>query len=228
MERSADGQSFETAAPVTEEYSARQYVLEFKEKQEQYDEKTRKLVQTLADYSHYAQIYLSGERGWTLGAEEENPDHVAMEDYGYKTTEYTKAEIAEAKKGVSEKEVSVIRSSNIEKVSYSLLLASDTSICLYFTPASSYKGKATATLDGRNVAVTKADGRFKIVIPSVPAPDLGNMYTVLLMTGNKVTTVRVSALSYANALLKSSTKETLINAMTALYRYYEAAAAVKE
>ena len=226
MERSADGQSFEKADPVTEEYSARQYILEFREKQDQFDAKTRKLVRALADYSHYAQIYLSKERGWTLGSEEENPDHVAMEDYGYKTTKYTKAEIEEAKKGVSDKEISVMKSSNIAKVSYSLLLASDTSICLYFTPVSSYKGEATATLDGMDVAVSKTGGRFKVVIPGIPAPKLGNMHTVRLMTGKKVTTVRVSALSYANALLESSTNETLINAMTALYRYYEAAEAV--
>lgn len=221
--KDADGKTGEEEKTVTEEYSVREYIRGFKASENRYDAPTRKLVQALADYGHYAQIYLSEARGWTLGTEEENPDHVAMDDYGYATKKYTSADKTTAKNGVAGKGISVTRSSKIEKVTYSLSLASDTSISLYFTPANGYTGGATATLDGKAVAVTKTGGRFKVVIPNIPAPELGDMHTVRLVTAGKVTTVKVSALSYANTILSSSTKDTEINAMTAFYRYYEAA-----
>ncbi len=111
-------------------------------------------------------------------------------------------------------------------MSCSLSLDSDTSVSLYFTPVSSYKGSASATLDGKDVAVAKSGGRFKVVIPSIPAPELGDLHTVRLTTGGRMTTVRISALSYANAILRSSKKDTEINAMTAFYRYCAAATEV--
>lgn len=211
---------------VSEEYSVRKYIQGFQANEDLYSAKMRMLVQALADYGHYAQIYLSETRGWTLGTEEEDPDHVAMDDYGYATTEYSAADKAEARNGVAGKAISVTRSSKIEKVSCSLSLDSDTSVSLYFTPVSSYKGSASATLDGKDVAVAKSGGRFKVVIPSIPAPELGDLRTVRLTTGGRMTTVRISALSYANAILRSSKKDTEINAMTAFYRYCAAATEV--
>ena len=151
-----NGSPLPETEPVTETYSARQYIRAFRAAGKAYDAKTRSLVRALAEYGYYAQLYLSKIRGWKLGAEEENPVHVAMDDYGYTPASYTDADREAAKTALAKYAISVKRSSKIEKVSFSLYLDSDTALHLYFTPAASYKGGAAATVDGAAAEVTPA------------------------------------------------------------------------
>ena len=92
---------------------------------------------------------------------------------------------------------------------------------------SSYKGGAAATVDGAAAELTTEDGRFKLDIPDISAHRLGKTFTVKLVTGGQTTTVKVSALSYAYAILNTSKDPLAVNAVIALYKYYKAAAAYK-
>ena len=222
-----NGSPLPETEPVTETYSARQYIRAFRATGKAYDAKTRSLVRALAEYGYYAQLYLSKIRGWKLGAEEENPVHVAMDDYGYTPASYTDADREAAKTALAKYAISVKRSSKIEKVSFSLYLDSDTALHLYFTPAASYKGGAAATVDGAAAEVTKKDGRFALEIPGISAHRLGNTFTVKLVNGGQTTTVKVSALSYVYAILNNAKDSLAADAMIALYKYYQAAAAYK-
>ena len=162
-----------------------------------------------------------------LGTEDENPAHVAMDDYGYTPTAYTAADKASAKNALKGNAISVQRNAGIQKVSFSLTLDSDTAIHLYFTPTNNDNGEAAATLNGKPVAAPKEDGRFKVDIPDISAHKLGNVFNVKLSIGGRTTTVKVSALSYAYAILGTSEDTTAVNAMIALYKYCEAAKAYK-
>ena len=200
----------------------RQYIRAFRDAENRYDAKTLKLVKALAEYGYYAQLYLSDVRGWSLGS-----DHAAMDDYGYTPASYTDADREAAKTALAKYAISVKRSSKIEKVSFSLSLDSDTALHLYFTPAASYKGGAAATVDGAAAEATMKDGRFTLEIPGISAHRLGNTFNVKLVTGGQTTTVKVSALSYVYAILNNAKDSLAANAMIALYKYYQAAAAYK-
>lgn len=81
-------------------------------------------------------------------------------------------------------------------------------------------------MDGKSVGVTKSNGRFVVEIPDIAAHKLGKTYTVRLVTGGVTTVVKVSTLSYVQAILSSSKNEKEINAMMALYNYSTAAKAM--
>lgn len=199
-------------ATVAEKYSAEQYIQA--SAGAAFDEKTMALIHALADYGHYAQVYLAKQNGWTVGTDHaENQLHY---------TSYTDESAALVKAAVQNQGIKVSRSKQIEKISYSLTLDSDTAINLYFTPSSSYTGTPTAALNGSPVSVQKINGRFKVVIPNIAAHRLGTTYTVCLKTGKGETTVKVSALSYIKDNITSSDQDQ-VNAMIALYNYYAAA-----
>ena len=225
-EYDSDRNLVEAAEPVTETYSAREYIRSFRKSEGQYDQKTQDLVKALGEYGYYAQLYLSNIRKWTLGIEGQGKDHVAMNDYGYTPRTYSAAEKAAAAEALANNKISVSRCSKIEKVTYSLILDSDTKIYLYFQPKSGYRGGASATIDGKSARVTKNNGRFLVEIPDIAAHRLGTTCTVELVTGGLTTTVNISTLSYAQAVLASSKDEKAINAMMALYNYSTATKAM--
>ncbi len=209
----------EEQEPVTKEYSVKDYVEAVEAKtQAEYPEKLRNLVQSLADFGHYAQIYLEAIRDWSIGTDHEEMDK-------YYTKKYSDKEITSAKSALGGMGVKTSLSSKIAKVTYSLYLDSDTAIYVYFKPAENYKGGAEATVNGIKAKVLLTeDGRFKVVIPNIAAHRLGRNYIVRLITDDRLeNTVEISALSYAKAILenpKASQEERDINAMMALYKYY--------
>ena len=222
----SDGKYKDAEESVTETYSARDYIRQFRATSNQYDQKTRDLVRTLGEYGCYAQQYLSELRHWTLGTGED-ADHIAMDDYGYTPRSYSAGEIAAAAQALEANKISASMSSKIEKVTYSLFLDSDTKLCVYFKPKSNYSGGASATVDGKAVSVTKSNGRFAVEIPNIAAHKLGTTFTVQLVTGGLTTVVKVSTLSYVQSVLSSSKNEKEINAVMALYNYSNAAKAMQ-
>ena len=200
-------------------YSVKQYVLDFDETGG-FGAKVTALVHALADYGHHAQPYLSEIRGWTIGT-----DHLEM-DVSYKGS-YSKTELSNAQKDLKNKQMSVKKMKDVLKTSCSLYLDSGTGIYLYFTMKEGYAGKVTATVDGTAVQPEKLkDGRYCVRILDIPVHKLGKEYNVRLKTKAGTTTVKVSALSYAQAVLKNTENEKRNNIMLALYRYYKAAEAL--
>ena len=225
-EMDSEGKYKDAEEPLTQTYSAREYIRQFRATSNQYNQKTRDLVKALGEYGYYAQQYLSELRQWTLGTGED-ADHIAMNDYGYTPRTYAAEEKTAAAQAVAANKVSASLCSKIEKVSYNLLLDSDTKLCVYFKPKSTYSGGATATVDGKAVSVKKSNGRFAVEIPDIAAHKLGTTFTVRLKTNGLTTIVNVSTLSYVQAILSSSNNEKEINAVMALYNYSTAAKAMQ-
>ena len=177
---------------------------------EAYGEKAYALIKAINDYGYYAQRYLSAnaKTPWTLGT-----DHVAMKTVY--TNNYSEQDLAEY---AIQRE---LKEEDIEKVTYSLSLDADTAVNLYIKPVEGYNGKVTAKLDnGTKLDVVETDGRYKVTIPDISAHLLGKMYEVKITTESGESTVKVSALSYAYAVMKMNNNDSQVKVMSALYDYY--------
>ena len=204
-----------TAEPLSETFTVKEYIGDAMASEVESIKMVQPLIMSLADYGHYAQIYLSGIRPWSIPQ-----DHEEMDVFF--TDSYDEDAVKAAKTDLEAKDVSTLLSSRISKVTYSLYLDSDTAIFVYFKRASNYSGGAEATVNGVKTKVyLTSDKRFKVVIPDIPAHRLGSTYTISLKTGTLENTVTISAMSYVKAVLEQSTQEDEINTSMALYNYYK-------
>ena len=198
---------------VSQEYTVKRYLDQIRDQST--NEKMRALGDSIRDYGHYAQVYLDRIRSWTLGTDHEpigDPIHV-----------YTADDIAAVKEAVSGYAmVKELGDSQIEKVTYSLLLDSDTGINVYLQVKEGYTGTVTATIGSgtENAAVLQPDGRYLVTISNISAHKLGDFYEIN-GTADGSFTIRVAALSYVRTTLNSSSaKDDQKNAVVALYNYY--------
>ena len=213
---------------VSETYSVKQYIESFdaamkaardKGETPPYDETTENLVHALADYGHYVQPFLSAARGWTIG---DGDDQYAEMDAVYAKS----YDITAIKTAVADNAIDRTLCDDVEKVTYTLLMDSDTAIYLYFKPVSTYEGDFSVTVDGKTATATKKGDRYLVIIPNIGAHKLGDAYMVVATTANGDTTVTVSALSYVNGILNADAYaniQTAQNAVAAIYAYYDAA-----
>lgn len=216
---------------VEETYSVKEYVDTFRSITETdpdaFDTKTQALITALADYGHYVQPFLAEARGWQIGT-----DHEKMLEAG-EVTAFTEEDEQTA---VEALEQFAVRQdpgeSAVEAIGCSLVLDTDTSLCFYLKMKSGFSGEVSARLDsGEELAAEKqADGRYRIVVPGIAAHRLGTEQTITV-TADGECAINASALSYANLLMKSETysdgsdgAQAARKTMTALYRYYAAAA----
>ncbi len=184
-----------------------------------YNEPLKNICAAINDYGYYAQQYLSPLRGWSLGT-----DHAAMTS----ASELTETDIEAAKEAVSDYGLQcAIGDAQIKKVTYSLVLDSETGIRFYLTPKDGFTGDVTAFLGddtGNNLAVKQSDGRYLVSISGIVAHKLGETCTVKVTAGETFE-IKASALSYVRSVLKSSsTSEAFKKSMTAMYNYYARAA----
>ncbi len=212
---------------VSETYSVKQYVVDFDEynddsENEPFDSKTIAIVHAMADYGHYAQLFLSEKNSWTIGDGEDQ--------YAEMTSVYTTSYSYTTSDVENKKFSKTITGSDISAITYSLALDSATEIRVFIKPAADYTGSITVTVDGGEaVNVTpeeKVSGRYLVKIPSISAHKLGDIHTITITTENEnnVATVNVSALSYVYSMLKNYPTDTnAVNAMSALYAYSLAA-----
>ena len=112
-------------------------------------------------------------------------------------------------------------------IKYALMLDSKTAICVYFIPQNGYTGNLTATVDGSSVEVTQLtasgyEGWYQVKIEGIGPKELGQEFTVLASTDHGSAQIRLSALSYAYAVLNDNLfyGDYGPEAMEALYRYY--------
>ena len=183
---------------------------------------TYNLMKAIMDYGHYAQEMLAETNGWQVGVK-----YVAMPC----ATTYTDADIAEVQTASSA--YAFKKTSNnaaIKSLQATLLLDSDTIFNVYFK-SNNFNGTVLAKVDNQQLypPTIQSSGRYKgyylVDILSIPAHKLGEEHTIRI-EANGVTELKVSALTWANLVLKNSSfSEKTKKAATALYKYYEAAVA---
>ena len=195
-----------------EPYSVADYLAYIDEHASQYDAVTLALVHAVADYGHYAQPFLAGNNGWTVG------DKYA-EAKEYYTEEYDYAAILNLVKDEGmEKDVD---NSAVEKVSYMLNLDAETGIDVFLTTA------AEPALNG-SLTAEKVGNRYRVSFTGIKAQELGDRVSIG-GDAEGAFSVTVSGLSYVRAVLKNdSFNATAKNAVCALYNYYAAALAYLE
>ena len=208
---------------VSETYSIKQYIESFDTYIAEYpglfNEETINLVHALADYGHYVQLFLESVKGWTLGTDD---DQYAPMELCYQE-DYDVEAVAEAVA-----DCGIVRDNNsadIQKITYSVRLDSDTAILVYFKPVKNYSGSFTVTLDGETYTATKqSDGRYLVEIPNIGAHLLGTTYTIVATTDAGSATVEVSVLSYVKSMLDTYAGNTNAENAACAICYYNVAA----
>ena len=203
---------------ISKTYSVEEYITAFDEANATtpFEDKYVDIVQALADYGYYSQQFLSRTRGWTIGE-----DHAKMNTYYSELNNHINA--IDGTMGHSAEKTD---NADVD-IKYALMLDSKTAICVYFIPKNGYTGNLTATVDGSSVEVTQLtasgyEGWYQVKIEGIGPKELGQKFTVLASTDHGSAQIRLSALSYAYAVLNDNLfyGDYGPEAMEALYRYY--------
>ena len=212
---------FGEGGEVSTEYSVQNYVDYVLENTEDFSGEVVSLVEAIADYGHYVQLFLEPTHDWTLGV-----DHETM----LCANELDGDDVEAAREAVSDRAPALnCGESAVEGAGFSLVLDSETTLRLFLRVRDGYTGDAAATCNGDDVAcVQQTSGRYLVEIADIPAFALGDTYDITISADGEAT-VSLSALSYAYAVLNAEsgpfdTDEARL-AATALYRYYAAARA---
>jgi len=216
------------AKTLEKTYSVKQYFETFDNNLSLFNEKMQAMTKATADYGHYVQAFLETQRTWTIGT-----DYAEMDKY---YTDYTADDIAAAQTGLADYAAAKMVGSNMQKVTYTLVLDSDTELRVYFKPAASYTGTFTFTVNGETVTEDgdkisvklQSDGRYMVSIRNIAAHELSNVYEVKAVGDGVESSMTVSALTYVNAIMTSyAGNTTAVNAAVAIYRYAMAAKALR-
>lgn len=156
-----------------------------------------------------------------------NTDNLANHDINYDLTPLTGDEIANIGRTLPKSADfdEVLAPYGVKYFSCSLLLRSKTTLRFYFEKTGTGTFSAdNFKINGQNVEVKNYQDGSRYVyieVADIPSPELANAYTISV---GDVTIGDVSPLSYAKDVLTDDTAgEDLVNVITALYRYYEAA-----
>lgn len=167
-------------------------------------DKEKKVVKSLLNYGHFAQIECSEYNGWEIGE-----DFAETIQYGELTVDKT----IFRNYYVDYSDVDP----KITKIGYQLTLGYKTDVTLYFLTDE----KPTVTVNGEEAAVNTYDLgglAYGITINDICALDLAKKFTVVV---NGKMTVTLSALSYCK-LTVAQNDDDCINAVRALYEFYAA------
>jgi hypothetical protein len=210
-------------------YSVKQYFETFDNYTFLFSELEQAMTKATADYGHYVQAFLETTRTWVIGV-----DYAEMDKY---YTDYTADDISAAQTGLADYVTAKTTGSNMEKITYTLVLDSDMELRVYFKPAEDYTGTFTFTVNGETVtedgekisAKLLSDGRYLVAIKNVAAHELYRVFEVKAVGDDGVeSSMTVSALSYVNAMMTAyAGNEKAINAAVAIYRYAMAAKALR-
>lgn len=173
------------------------------------------LVHAVEDYGYYMQRFLSDKNKWELGTA-----------YAEQTVRYAESFDTDINTIEEEKRFSkTITGTDIEAITYSLALDSETDIRVYIKPAAGYTGSLTVSVDGGAAyAPDLVSGRYLVTIPKISAHLLSTTHTIAVTTDNGGANVSVCAISYVYSMLvKYASEEVSTNAAGALYAYSQAA-----
>ena len=110
------------------------------------------------------------------------------------------------------------------KFTYSLNLESGTEIYVFIRPEAGTT--VTASVDGTQVsAELLSDGRYLVIIPNIPARELDKRHLIHVEAGSEAFDIDLCALSYVNAVLNADFPDIMQEAVTSLFKYYQATAA---
>ena len=188
-------------------------------------EKLWNLSRAINDYGFYMQKYLSkyAAQPWTLGV-----DHKAMQKAYTTHQQYVKNKSTYLSELEPMKKVWGTNK-NIEKVSYSLGLDSDTVLNFKIQKKEGYTGTIKVKLDGKEVKpVTLSDGRLQVTVGGIPAHLLNSPHTLTITTASGTSTYKASVLSYAYECLSITKDNDTLDAMCALYDYFKYTDAYKK
>ena len=203
-------------------YSVKDYVDYITSHENQYTAKELALVKSIANYGHYSQPFFANHSNWTDGY-----DHETMPA----AFEIDNDAISAARTALADKAiVKELGDSRLSEVQYSLSFGSETCINLYVKPEEGVAIQSITCVDSKGaekpVTTTMSGEYSKSTINKINALALGNQFTFTVVTSAGTATVKVYPLSYAYAFLNADSyqdKTDVLQAMTALYQYYEAA-----
>ena len=212
----------------TTTYSVAQYIKDYEKVSAGYAQEVTDLVHALADFGHYAQLYLDDVHdSWQLGV-----DCQEIEAY---TKSYTEEDINNVATLATDVPFDKSEASELNAdISYMLTLDTVTSITVFVEFRDDYSGSLIpndpyVTLwngeryDDFKVDISETTKTIKYTIKNLPAYMLGTMFTVNLGYGSA--SVNVYGLSCSNSILNvmSNPDDVKTNFAVALYRYFEAA-----
>ena len=209
---------------VSAAYTIEQYLRTLSDMEGVSDE-AKALAEAIADFGYHVQPYLADIHD--LDLEGENALYKRMT---FHVKEGYQDKIAEILESLDLPDGD--KTSDIRKISMSLLLDSDTSIHIFFYTDPAYTGTVKAVLDNMDVEAEEVSkGKYKVVIPGINAANLNKKYKVVLTTDSGNSTVNVSALNYVKIALSKTDPEATgyeKQAMGSVYYYYKAAKAYAE
>lgn len=210
---------------IESSYSVENYITDFNEKKDQYDEKTQKLVYALNDYGFYCQKFLMDYHG-IYGSGDNT--YVTMSD-AYVSTYNPVA----YQKNVFENNYSVKRElkADLEELTSSANFESEVTLYINIKKAEGYDGTMSVTVDEQAYTpVLRSDGRYRVEIKNIPAQDFGKVHRVEVETESGKSTIAVSIIDYmSGAFFLTNPSGNPFNnakgknAAIATYEFYKAA-----
>ena len=205
------------AETIESTFSVVDYLSYIKDNSNLYDTELVDLASAMGDYGYYSQTFLNRVNKLNdMYAKMPSPD----------TSEYDFEELA----GITDMYKVSMNTGNsaVDQASYSLLLDSSTALKIYFTTKSSFEGTPAVSVNGGEaIPAVKRGEKYVVTIDNLSAHKLADMNEISIIADGECQ-IRVSALSYVNTVLSSSTEEDdAKNAMASLYQYYEKAMAYK-
>jgi hypothetical protein len=209
-------------------YSVKQYFETFDDYMSLFTEKQQVMTKATADYGHYVQAFLETQRTWTIGT-----DYAEMDKF---YTVYTADDISAAQSALQAYAAEKSLGSNMQKITYTLVLDSDTELRIYFKPAADYTGTYTFTMDGEAITEDgekvsvklQPDGRYLVSIKNIAAHELSVSHRIAAVGDGIESYIELSALSYVNAMMTAYASNAMaVNAAVAILRYAEAAYSLK-
>lgn len=170
-------------------------------------ENEKKVAETLINYGHYAQLACSEANGWVIG--EDIAETTAFYAPSAKTSVFNKYKVDWQN-----------QTEELNSFSMALLLDYKTGIHLYFATAE----KPTVTVNGEAAEATmseRLENNYEILIDGINALNLEDEYKITV-NGAEFT---ISAFSYCNLAVANNIGTNTVDAMRALYEFYQATVA---
>ena len=197
---------FEHEDPLAQaSYSAAEYVALLNDDKEA-TENEKNVGITLIKYGHYAQLACSEANGWEIGKDYKETICPTDDELRFDASVFKDYTIEWQK-----------HSETVNHLAMSLRLDYKTGIHLYFP----LEEKPTVTVNGEAVEVTESErleNNYEIFIEGINALNLEDEYEITVNDA----TFTLSAFSYCNLAVQHNTSQNTIDAMRALYEFYQA------
>ena len=176
----------------------------------------KNILNRLADYGYYAQLYLSNLHPWTIGS-----DYTAV-NLGREPMPLDLDEIRDMTAPYAIDKT--VDSSTFDRVTFSLRFGDQLSLRIIFEPATGATiDRSLFRVNGEPVTAARlSDGSYAVTITDISALRLNEVFTITY-SGSESTdanaTVIVSPLSYVNAMLNLDSNYPGKRTVCALYNY---------